>query len=479
MTELSNEQKPKHRRRGITGRWLVGSLFWMVLILVVGALVVIYSIRDSFYNYAQLSLQHSIEQAYGEITSAGNHSAAEREQVIRNLVQEFAAYERYEFMVFDINGSIILTSSGFLYPQDEPVSDIVEAQLSPSIGAASMGYSVTGEHIIARSIAFYSPINNQIDGIRMVTSLRLFDARLKEVIYIVLLVGLLVLFFSVFSGVFFIRSIVIPIQSLGVSARRITGGDYSVRVDNRYEDEIGDLCNIINDMAVGLDNADRLKNDFISSVSHELRTPLTAIRGWGETILNADRNDTETFDKGMKIITGETERLSLMVEDLLDFSRLQTGNIKVIRAPLDIVAELSEAVMTFENRAEALGVTIKYYEPVESKPVSADRNRMRQVFSNLLENALKYSRPGDIITVEVTSTVSMIAISFTDTGIGVPEEDLSHLTERYFKAGNSLPGSGIGLSLVKEIVELHEGELIIESRLGEGTKVTILLPRMG
>ncbi|MCL1830591.1 MAG: HAMP domain-containing histidine kinase [Oscillospiraceae bacterium] len=478
MTDLNVIIKKKSRRRGITTRWLVGSLVWTVIILITGALVVIYSIRDSFYSYAQLSLLHSIEQAYNDIITGGGATDIEREQTLRTIVQEFMEHERYELMALDNNGYVILTSSGFQFTQDQPLSDFIEAKNSPTLMSESIGYSDTGEHIISRSIAFANPINSQIAAIRMVTSLRLFDARLTEIIYIVILVGCLILLFTIFSGVFFIRSIVIPIQTIGMSARRITDGDYSVRIDNRYEDEIGDLCNIINDMAVGLDDAERMKNDFISSVSHELRTPLTAIRGWGETILTSDINDVDTRDKGMKIITGETERLSLMVEDLLDFSRLQTGNILVTRAPIDIVAELSESVMTFENRAKGLGVSLIYEEPPESHPVFADRNRLRQVFSNLLENALKYSRPGDTITVEATTTPSRIIISFTDVGIGIPDDDISRITERYFRAKNSLPGTGIGLSLVKEIMDRHDGELTIDSKLGEGTKVTISLPRL-
>lgn len=469
-------QKHKSRRRGLTSRWLVGSLVWTVIIVVTGALFVIFSIRDSFYNYAQISLLHSIEQVYNDIIVSEGTSDDQREQALRTVVTEFMEHERYEFMALDTSGYVVLSSSGFQYSQDNPIEDFVEANNSTSRTAGVVGYSETGEHIISRSMVFISPINNQIAAIRMVTSLRLFDARLKEIIYLVILVGVLILVFSIFSGIFFIRSIVIPIQTIGLSAKRITDGDFSVRVDNRYQDEIGDLCNIINEMALGLDDANRMKNDFISSVSHELRTPLTAIRGWGETIIAAESSDTETFEKGMKIITGETERLSIMVEDLLDFSQLQTGSISVNRTAIDVIAELSESVMTFDNRSKNFGVTLIYNEPSESVPIFADRNRIRQVFSNLLENALKYSKTGDSIIVTVETGSKETIISFSDTGMGIPEEDIPHITERYFRAKNSLPGTGIGLALVKEIITMHEGSLTIESKLSEGTKVSVGLP---
>ena len=463
----------RKRRGGITARWIVGSLLWTVLILTVGAMVIIYSLRESFYNYVKLSLFHNIEQVYTNISESAETG---REQTVRMLIQEFKDRDRFELMAVDSEGKVLLTSSGFMYEQEEKLEDFFEAKSSPDRSSSIIGFASGGEHIISHSIVFAAPINNQIAGIRMVTSLRLVDNRITEILYTLIIICVLILSFSIFSGVFFIRSIVLPIRSIGSLAKRISEGDYSVRIDNRYADEIGDLCDIINDMAKNLYDIDRIKNDFISSVSHELRTPLTAIRGWGETITAAGRDETETFKKGMQIITGETDRLSLMVEDLLDFSRLQTGNIKINREPIDIIAELSEAVMTFENRAKGLWIELIYTEPSESAPVYGDKNRLRQVFSNLLENAIKYTHRGGSIRVDVKKDMKSIHISFSDTGIGIPEDDIEFVTEKYFRARNAVPGSGIGLALVQEIVSLHDGELHIESKLNEGTTVNISLP---
>ena len=474
--EIGHGIKRKRGYRGITRRWIIGSLLWVILILVVGASVSIIFLRESYYNYARLSLLRSIERVYSEVPTALEMPESARERALRTMVQEFSEREKYELMTVDHNGDVMLTSSGFTYNPNEPLDDFFMAVDAPDLSASMVGYSYNGEHVVAHTKLFSTPIGSQVAGIRMVTSLRQVDEQLTGIIYILIIFCVLVLLFSIFSGSYFIRSIALPIRWIGNTAKRISSGDFDVRIDNKYNDEIGDLCDIINDMAVGLADADRMKNDFISSISHELRTPLTSIRGWGETLLTVGADDRETFEKGMRIITGETDRLSLMVEDLLDFSKLQTGRMTVEKVPIDIVAELSEAVMTFEKRAEGLGIKLVYEEPAESDPVLADRNRMRQVFSNLLDNAVKYSRRGDSVTVLVDRDDRQIFVSIKDTGVGIPGEDLSRVSERFFRAGNSATGSGIGLAVVKEIMSLHDGTLTIESELGAGTVARVSLP---
>ncbi len=466
----------KKRYRGITRRWIVGSLLWTILILVVGVFAIIYFLRESYYNYAMNALTWRVEQSYRAAPADLSMSEAKREQVLRSMVQDFTERDRFELMLVDKDGRVLLTSSGFEFDSDEPLEDYVSALESPDRTGSYIGDSQSGEHIVSYTMLFSSPVRDKIAGIRMVTSLRQVDAQLLEISYFLIIICALVLFFSIFSGSYFIRSIALPIRRIGNTAKRISDGDYDVRIDNKYNDEIGDLCDIINDMAVGLSDTDRMKNDFISSVSHELRTPLTSIKGWGETLLAGGTSDPETYAKGMRIIMNETDRLSFMVEDLLDFSRMQTGHLSIEKAPIDIVAELSEAVMTFEKRAEGLGINFIYEEPLESEPVMADRNRMRQVFSNLLDNAVKYTRRGDTVSVLVEHDDTNIIVRIKDTGIGIPKEDLPKISEKFYRASNSVTGSGIGLAVVNEIVTLHGGTIEIESELGIGTTVSVLLP---
>ena len=194
-------------------------------------------------------------------------------------------------------------------------------------------------------------------------------------------------------------------------------------------DEIGELCETINYMAEELGNSEKMKNEFISSISHELRTPLTAIKGWSETLTTID--DRETFIKGMRVINSETERLSQMVEELLDFSRIQDNRLTLQMDTIDILAELTETVLIYQERARALGITLNYYEPEMVPFVNGDKNRLRQVFINIVDNAIKYSDKGDTVSVEAYEQNDEICISVSDTGMGISKEDLPKILEQY------------------------------------------------
>ena len=270
------------------------------------------------------------------------------------------------------------------------------------------------------------------------------------------------------------KSIVYPTIQVAEVARKIAKGDFTQRVEKKQDDELGDLCDSINYMAEELANTESMKNEFISSISHELRTPLTAIKGWSETLTTID--DRETFIKGMRVISSETERLSQMVEELLDFSRIQDNRLTLQMDTIDILAELTETVLIYQERARALGITLNYYEPEMVPFVNGDKNRLRQVFINIVDNAIKYSDKGDTVSVEAYEQNDEICISVSDTGMGISKEDLPKIKTKFFKANHTRRGSGIGLAVADEIISRHGGTLTINSEEGIGTTVMITLP---
>ena len=239
-------------------------------------------------------------------------------------------------------------------------------------------------------------------------------------------------------------------------------------------DEIGDLCDAINHMAKELSTAEEMKNEFISSVSHELRTPLTAIKGWAETIYT--ENDPETIHKGMNVIISETERLSQMVEELLDFSRMQSGHFTLQKATMDVLAELGDAVLIYMDKAAKDNIRISYDEPEMLPFLYGDKNRIRQVFINIIDNAIKYSDPGGQVHIEATERQGNVVVSVSDTGCGIKASDLPKIKEKFYKPNHTRRGSGIGLAVADEIITAHGGKLDITSEEGLGTTVTITLP---
>lgn len=174
----------------------------------------------------------------------------------------------------------------------------------------------------------------------------------------------------------------------------------------------------------------------------------------------------------------ETERLSSMVEELLDFSRMQSGRMKLVKSKMDVLAELSEAVIMYTERAKREGMLLIYDEPDLFVPVFGDRGKLRQVFINVIDNALKYSDPGDTTTVSARVEGNNIIIEVEDTGCGISAADLPKIKTKFYKANLTRRGSGIGLAVADEIIQMHGGRLDVSSVEGEGTTVTITLPIM-
>ena len=264
---------------------------------------------------------------------------------------------------------------------------------------------------------------------------------------------------------------------MGNITRKIAGGDFKVRIEDENNDEIGELCENINNMAIELQNAETLKNDFISSVSHELRTPLTAIRGWGETAKMSLGTDEDLVARGLDVVLSEAERLSGLVEDLLDFSRMQSGRMIVNNVqPIDVSHLLCSVADMYVELAVKQGIELSYTPPVQSSVVMADADRLKQVFINVIDNAVKYTEKGGLVLVTQTGEEGCVRIVVKDTGVGIPAEDVEHVKEKFFKSNKTVRGSGIGLAVADEIIKQHQGLLFVESTEGVGTTVTIVLP---
>jgi signal transduction histidine kinase len=273
------------------------------------------------------------------------------------------------------------------------------------------------------------------------------------------------------------RGILRPVQEINSIAKRIAEGGYGVRIEKAYRDEMGELVDNINHMSGEIRAAERMKSDFISSVSHELRTPLTAISGWGETLLSADMNDPDEIRKGLRIMLKETSRLSKMVEELLDFTRIEGGRLTLDVEPCDLASELEEIVYLHMGTLKQDGVTLTYHRPDAAPEVMGDRARLKQVFVNILDNAIKHGGGGKRIETGLAFDEHWATITVRDYGQGIPESELPHVKYKFYKGSSAARGSGIGLSVSDEIVRLHGGQLLIESTEGEGTTVTVRLPR--
>lgn len=479
----------KHKRHpgtaglhsGITRRWIRGSLLVTVLLLMVIEGMFLYSTTRSYYDGVQQSMYQRFSSISGQLKVYGgdtaHRTAANRSLALRRMVEQFSDKDKYEFMLLDGQGSVIASTSGTSAAGIISARDFEEAQTSADGYGTAVYTTSTGELVM--SVCCLVPYAaEEISAMRMVTSLSLVRQQLFNTVLLSLLVAGAALGFAVTSGLYFVRSIVVPLGQVERAAADIARGDLGVRLPETDppRDEMDRLRGSINRMARGLAETEKMKNEFISSVSHELRTPLTSIRGWVETLETLDDPQDANYRKGLDIIHSETGRLYNMVEELLDFSRLQNGGIHMECRPLDLVAELTDALLFCEPRIQQEGLELSYAEPEEMIPVYADPDRLRQVFINVLDNAIKYSAPGGRITVKLWAGEYKAFVEIIDQGRGIPPEDIGSVKSKFVKGSNAVRGSGIGLALVDSIMTALDGTLDLRSTLGRGTVVTLGLP---
>lgn len=463
--------------KGIRKRWLVNVLAITIvafLSVMVGFSLIIRSYFYSGIKQMVLSKAGEISNVYAKVDDDFGKNF---ETIAKNYVEEFSQKDLMEVMIFNENNEVIISSSGFLPNYSDITPDYEMARNSEEEIGFWEGKSVFGESTMAATKCIYDGKGNYVGAVRCVVSLEKANKKIATGITILLFISLFCVVFMVISGAYFIKSITDPINEICSKAKLIAQGDFLVKISKKYDDEIGELCDTVNYMAEELDNSEKIKNEFISSVSHELRTPLTAIKGWAETMQICDvESDLSTIKKGLNTIVKEAARLSWIVDELLDFSSIKEKRINLIKEKIDILAELGEAVYMFKDRAQNEKKSLMYNEPKILPPILGDKNRIRQVFINIIDNALKYTSEGGGVSVTAGVSGNMVYVSVTDNGCGIPAEHLPNVTKKFYKANYLKRGSGIGLAVVDEIVTLHGGNLDIISEENFGTTVTVSFP---
>lgn len=466
--------------KGITRRWL-RSYFLIVILMTVTLVVCVFGMaRNYYYNSIEQGLLQRSEvtiQYFGSTLNTGVNSGNSEAfySAAQAFVESFDGRSRMELQILNASGDIIVSSTGFSFENDDPLNDYKRAVQSEDGAGVWSGNNSNGEAVMAVS-RLISGRSASGGAVRFVVSLEAVNQLVAYIAVAAIIMSIIVLFIMLMSGSYFINSIVVPVKAITRSANKIAKGDFDIRLESAADDEIGALVAAINSMAAELAGSEKIKNDFISSVSHELRTPLTAIKGWGETVMSCGPGDQEVREKGMGIIIRETDRLSTLVEELLDFSRIQSGRMSMNIQPLELNSEAADAVDMFLERctAEKKAITLT----TDSRPVQVmgDGNRLRQVMVNIIDNAIKYTDEGGQIRVRVESTTDSALVIVADSGCGIPERELAKVTRRFYKANNRRSGFGIGLAVADEIIAMHQGQLHIDSAEGKGTAVTIRLP---
>ena len=461
----------KFRFKSITTRWLLN--VYLIIVAAVTAIAVIVSML-----FASLIFSSVQSQAADYAQDFDSLSSANRENFYDLAIEASEGFEhkdKIEVQVINSGGKVIVSTTGFQSP-DDVTADFNRAVSSASGSYVFRGKNSGGERVMAGTKLIYGSHGEVLGAYRWISSLKTAYRKINITVIIIVLLYLSVLGLCAVSGFFFMKSIVNHLREMGNTARKIAGGDFKARIEVKEHDEIGELSETINYMASELENAETMKNDFISSVSHELRTPLTAIRGWGETAKMSIGTDEELVARGLDVVLSEADRLSGLVEELLDFSRMQSGRISVNIMPMDVSELLRAATDMYTELAVKQGIELSYTPPMQNSIVLGDPDRLKQVFINIIDNAVKYTEKGGLVLVTQTREDGCVRITVKDTGVGIPAEDLDHVKEKFFKSNKTVRGSGIGLAVADEIIKQHQGLLFIESTEGVGTTATIVLP---
>lgn len=470
------EKWHKIRMKGLRRRWLKNT---GVVILALG-LVCVLAITASFSAYYYSEMESDLRQfaRSSTVLFSGVNDLEEQELYLACIafVENQKNLDNIELQFVDSKGQVIASSSVEQQGNIGLTSDMKDAVDTRGPSSFLGTEPVSGKRIMAASSPIIRSDGEVMGVIRYVTSTDQLDRQIVTVAIVATCVLCLVMAVILFCSNYYIRSIVVPLEEIIEKSKRIANGSYGIQIQTKYDDEIGDLARMTNELSLKISENEKMQRDFISSLSHELRTPLTAITGWSETLLSSDKLDNDTR-RGVRIIHREADRLTGMVVDLLDFTRIQDDRMTLNMEVVDIRGEFEDTVFVYGSRLAEEGISLKYVDNDQEIPeISCDPQRLRQVFLNILNNAVKHGGEGKRIDASIVYKDDFVDICIRDYGPGIPEDELALVKKKFYKGSSKARGSGIGLAVSDEIVQMHGGELILENALSGGTLVTVRLP---
>lgn len=463
--------------RGLRKRWLVNTICVTAAVALVCVLAVSGVFCVYYYSNLESGMRYRAESTVDFFEGYINLNYKEFYQSCIQYAQTFEDRDKIELQFINTNGKIVASSFVQWAGESPSTAEIQEAVQTQSTRSFWGRDKATGERILAVSTPVVYTNGEVIGVLRYVTSTRKVDMQVIRVTCMALLASAAFVAVLVLVSNLFVHSVVESINEITAKAKRIAGGSYGVQLTVKDEDELGELAKTINELSMQISRNEKTQTEFISSLSHELRTPLTAINGWGETLLSGGGLHTKEARRGVEIIVRETQRLTEMVVELLDFTRIQDGRMTLNIEQTDIRSEFEDTVYMYGNRLQQDGILLQYQDTDdEIDEIPCDSKRMRQVFLNILDNAAKHGGEGGSIDASIAQEGDSVVVRIRDYGHGIPEDELPLVKHRFYKGSSKARGSGIGLAVCDEIVALHGGTLTLENAPGGGVLVTVAIP---
>ena len=473
---MQSNGKTAHPLKGLRKKWFLNTIGIVGTFGIVCVFLITVVFAGYYYSSLESSMRYHTQKAATHFSNLQDKTYEECFDFCADYAAEFNDSDTIALQFFDEHGNIVASSHTEFSKQVPTTADIIEAMDKRKVSLYKGADSGSDKQIMAIS----SPVvfhDGQLVGVyRFVSTTSVLDLRIGYVALISLLVLILIAAVVLITGNYYIRSVLVPLDEIIEKAKKITSGSYGIQIESKFNDEIGELADTINEMSLQINQNEKIQTEFISSLSHELRTPLTAITGWSETLLSSNDLDGDTR-RGMKIIHREAGRLTEMVLELLDFTRIQDGRMTLNMELADIRSEFEDVIYMYGSRLAKDGIQVKYLDTdVEIPEISCDPMRLRQVFLNILDNAAKHGSEGKQIETAIHYSEDTVIITIRDYGPGIPEDELPLVKKKFYKGSSKARGSGIGLAVCDEIVEMHGGTLTLENAQDGGTLVTIELP---
>lgn len=455
----------------IKKRMALSYIFIIVITVLILEAMIINIVRQNYYRNLEDTMLSQVKSSADLYVKYFSDSTIYDN--VMNNVDTFWRQFPAQVQIIDEKGKVLMDSIGIMHKEDEKMLDVDKA-LAVGKGSWTGKVLYDDENVMAVSYSLKSQ-GKVVGVLRFLTSLREVNKEVERISKVFVVIGIIVTSVSGLISLLLAYTIVGPLKSVTRAAEIMADGDFLVRSRKTYNDEIGKLSDTLNYMADEILKRDKLKNEFISSVSHELRTPLTSIKGWAITVRQSGPNDTEIMMDGLEIIEKECDRLTDMVEELLDFSRFVNGKVVLQNKQVSIEKVVEHVGKQFSPRAEMEGIDFKVEINGCAPVLYIDENRLRQVFINILENSFKFTPRGGRILFEVYRESGSVMFKISDTGCGIIQDELPRVKEKFFRGSSSRKGNGIGLSVCDEIITLMGGTLDITSEFGSGTEVIVTL----
>ncbi|MED4041154.1 sensor histidine kinase [Niallia taxi] len=448
----------------------------IVLLFLMVLLPLGFVIDRAFSGFYYQEVQTEIEELssfYAESIATSNNPQTPY------MLEMMAEFSKIKLYIVDAQGTIIANSGipnlvkGSLITAKELQTlsqrkSIEKEFIEP---VENQKYLVSGTPIISQD-QFYG-------GVYVISSVKTIDESIEKIRSMLWLSGIGAFFLAVAFTYILSKKLSDPLIQMEKATRKIAKGDLKTRVSPPSKDEIGSLAEAINDLAIDLQKYRESRSEFFSNISHELRTPMTSIEGYTKVLKEKLYETEEEKEQYLDIIHQESIRLTRMIGDLFELSKMEEGKIQFHFEWIDLSEVLDSAIQKIKWKAQKKGLEIQAYIQPDLPFIYCDGHRMMQVLINLMDNAIRYTEQGTI-SAKIWKENDIVRISVEDTGIGIPKDELAYIFERFYRVEKSrsreFGGTGLGLAIVKNLVEQQGGAIQAFSKIGKGTRFEIAFP---